>query len=237
VLLYFLNYLHYGKGNYSNRLWANDKNETVFAELIQFLDEHTLSLVITEAKDDGRKDFQIVREFYAGSSNLRVITLYNQLTTLTKGNSETVTDYMIHAERAMSALRSANEQVSDALLIAMVLKGLPDEYKAFVAVVTQSATVDTFKKFKQPLHDFDETESTHSKMGKGRGKTIICFNCGIAGHKAVDCRIAQEKRSGAMSANFQPIATNHVANRIVIKPIKVKTVKTLHLIQQNIILN
>ena len=31
----------------------NDKNETAFAELIQFLDERSLSLVIREAKDDG----------------------------------------------------------------------------------------------------------------------------------------------------------------------------------------
>ena len=134
------------------------KNETTFAELIQFLDDRSLSLVIREAKDDGRKAFKILREFYAGSSKPRVITLYNQLTTLTKGNSETVTDYMIRAEKAALALRSANEQVSDALLIAMILKGLPDEYKAFVTVVTQSESVDTFQKFKQALRDFDETE-------------------------------------------------------------------------------
>ena len=111
---------------------VNDKNETAFAELIQLLGERSLSLVIREAKDDGRK---ILREFYAGSSKSTVIMLYNQLTTLTKGNSETVTDYMICAEKAASSLRSANEQVSDVLLKAMVLKGLPDEYKAFVAVV------------------------------------------------------------------------------------------------------
>ena len=38
-----------------------NKNETAFAELIQFLDERSLSLVIREAKDDGRKAFQILR--------------------------------------------------------------------------------------------------------------------------------------------------------------------------------
>ena len=32
-----------------------DKNETAFSELIQFLDERSLSLVIREARDDGRK--------------------------------------------------------------------------------------------------------------------------------------------------------------------------------------
>ena len=177
-----------------------DKNETAFAELIQFLDERSLSLVIREAKDDGRKAFKILREFYAGSSKPRVITLYNQLTTLIKRESESVTDYMIRAEKAASALRSADEQVSDALLIAMTLKGLPDEYKAFVAITTQSETVDTFQKFKQALRNFDETEKARSAKPKGSedsimkskssggSKPIICFNCNIAGHKAVDCR-------------------------------------------------
>ena len=111
-----------------------DRNETAFAELIQFLDERSLSLVIREAKDDGRKAFKILREFYAGSSKPRVITLYNQLTTLVKWESVSVADYMIRAEKAASALRSADEQVSDALLIATTLKGLPDEYKVFVTI-------------------------------------------------------------------------------------------------------
>ena len=42
----------------------------------------------------------------------------------------------------------------------MVLKGLPDEYKAFVAIVTQTETIDTFQKFKQALRNFDETEKS-----------------------------------------------------------------------------
>ena len=41
--------------------------------------------------------------------------------------SESVTDYMIRAEKAVSALRAADEQVSDELLIAMTVIGLPDE--------------------------------------------------------------------------------------------------------------
>ena len=98
-----------------------NKNKTAFAELILFLDECLLSLVIRGAKDDGRKAFKMLWDFYAGSSKPRAITLYNQLTTLVKRELELVTDYMIHTEKA------ADEQLNGVLLLGMTLIGLPDE--------------------------------------------------------------------------------------------------------------
>ena len=102
---------------------STEKNEQAFAELIQFLDERSLSLVMRDARDDGREAFRILREHYAGSGKPRIITLYNQLTTLQKRDSETMTDYILRAETAANALKTAEEIVSDALLVAMVLKG------------------------------------------------------------------------------------------------------------------
>ena len=44
---------------------------------------------------------------------------------------------MIRAETAVTSLKTAGEEISDSLLIAMVLKGLPAEYRTFSTVVTQ----------------------------------------------------------------------------------------------------
>ena len=41
-----------------------EKNATVFAELIQFLDDKSLSLVIRDARDNGRKALTILKEHY-----------------------------------------------------------------------------------------------------------------------------------------------------------------------------
>jgi len=48
--------------------------------------------------------------------------------------------------------------MTDGLLIAMVLTVLPDDYKPFVAVITQSEKQQTFSEFKAALRSFEETE-------------------------------------------------------------------------------
>ena len=46
-----------------------NKQEEAFAELIQFLDERSLGLVMRDAKDNGRRALSILRGHYAGTGN------------------------------------------------------------------------------------------------------------------------------------------------------------------------
>ena len=142
-----------------------EKNAEAYAELIQFLDDKSLSLVMRDAADDGRKALQILREHYAGSSTPRIVSLYTELTSLIKRREESVTEYVIRAETAAAALRNAGETVSDSLVIAMIVKGLPDCFQSFVAVITQSEKKQSISEFKVALRSFEETEQSrqHSK--------------------------------------------------------------------------
>ena len=78
------------------------------------------------AADDGRKALTILWDHYAGVGKPRVISLYTELTSLVKFSSETVSDYVMRAETAAVALKNCGENITDSLLIAMVLKGLQD---------------------------------------------------------------------------------------------------------------
>ena len=58
------------------------KNTTIFAELSQYLDNKTLSLVIRGAQDNGRKTLTILKEHYLSKGKPKVISLYTKLTSL-----------------------------------------------------------------------------------------------------------------------------------------------------------
>ena len=96
-----------------------------------------VSLVMKEATDNGRKALTILRDHHAGKGKPRVISLYTELTSLQKEATESVKDYIIRAEAATTALRNPEENHSDGLLMAIILKGLPESFKPFAIHITQ----------------------------------------------------------------------------------------------------
>ena len=168
--------------------------------MVQCLDDRSLSLIIREAKDDGRKALKVLREHYQGNGKPRVIALYTELTSLRKGENETTTDYIIRAETAATALKTVKEVISDGLLISMVLKGLPRNYKTFSTVVIQREKQMTFSEFKTALRNYEEKEKSYNShdnqdnvMFSKQRFTGKCFKCDKQGHKSTECRMKTEK--------------------------------------------
>ena len=62
------------------------------------------------------------------------------------------------AKNISNALKVAEEVISDRLLIAMVLKGLPLNFKPFTMVLTQKKKTLTLSEFKVCLRSYEETE-------------------------------------------------------------------------------
>ena len=99
-----------------------NKNAVAYGEMVQFLDDISLSLLIWDAKNDGRKALNILREHYQPRGKQKVMTMYTELTSLQKQTEENIADYMIRAENASTFLEDIGETISDGLLIAMILK-------------------------------------------------------------------------------------------------------------------
>ena len=62
-----------------------------------------------------------------------------------KSHSESSIDYIIRDENTATTITVADETVSDLLLVVIVLKGLPDDYTPFVAVITQQERIQDFQ--------------------------------------------------------------------------------------------
>ena len=91
------------------------KNEDIFAELIQVLDDRSLALIMRDALDDGKKALEILREHYMSQSKPKVLCLYTELATLEKKYDEDITGYVIRAEKAIAALRNCGKNWNDLL--------------------------------------------------------------------------------------------------------------------------
>ena len=104
----------------------------------------TLSLVIRDAQDNGRKALTILREHYLSKGKAKDISLYTELTFLRRLESESITDYMIKTENISNALKEAGKVISDGLLITITLKGLPLNFKPFTMVISQKKKTDFF---------------------------------------------------------------------------------------------
>ena len=194
-----------------------ERNEKAYNELIQFLDDKSLSFVMREASDNGREALRILRDHYAGKGKPRIISLYAELTSLIKEQNEGVTDYIIKTEATVTALRNAGETLSYVLITAMVLRGLPGTFNAFSIYVTHSSKELTFSEFKTQLRSFKDTDKYHQNSNDDNvmkltnsfskiSNEVSYFKCNGKGHVAKICPNNFKKiKSGVTSAKVRPM--------------------------------
>ena len=72
--------------------------------------------------------------YFSVCSKPRIISLYTELTSLKMLHTESVTDYVLRAETASSRLNWL-------LLVAMILKGMPEKYRAFATIINKPTPV------------------------------------------------------------------------------------------------
>ena len=107
-----------------------ERNKDTYAELIQFLNDKSLSLIMREASDNRREALAILRDHSTGKRKPSIISFYTELTSVKREPNESVTDY-IRTEATLTGPRNARESLSDGQIIALVLNELADYFIPF----------------------------------------------------------------------------------------------------------
>ena len=100
-----------------------EKSVRVFAQLIQCLDEESLSLIIWDAKDKSTETLAILREHYLSKSKSKIILLYIELTSLRKSSTKMITNFVIQTEKSSIFLNKSGEIISNSLFIVLHSRG------------------------------------------------------------------------------------------------------------------
>ena len=136
----------------------NAKNKRIYNIVIQILDRESIRLVKNDAKNNGRKVFDILRNFYCGTGRSKILSLFTEVGSLKKENTETVTSYILRAEEIILALKHCKHQIDDMMAIALVVKGLPSEYRHFRTIVFQTDNIKRFEDLKSALINYEHDE-------------------------------------------------------------------------------
>ncbi|RVE59116.1 hypothetical protein OJAV_G00201250 [Oryzias javanicus] len=185
---------------------------------------------VEAAPDDGKKSLEILRRHFESEEKPRIVGLYTELTNVLMAEKEELADYLARVEKIVAALNRAKETLSDALLVAMVLKGLTDEYAPFSVHVTQTRETLSFSEFKARLRSFEcslryrsrpradevmminhKEKQTKYKNNEKKYFSGECFICEKVGHKARDCRNKAKKPQRNVRAAYTQNSSKAVA--------------------------
>ena len=179
-------------GSSENETNVNDRKEQLWCELIQCLDRKSLMLIKRD-KPDGSAAWNRLQSYFKSTERPHVQRMLNEISNLKLEASESIKDYILRSENLQMNLQEAGEGISEKMMIAMLLKGLPKEFDNFTTVVNFSKDAKSLDEIKRDLSNFAETSKTFLQKNSTNetffsNKTIKCYSCGKQGHRKQDCK-------------------------------------------------
>ena len=193
------------------------RKNTLWCYLVMVLDTTSLMLIRHDCVDnkglgDGHKAWGLLQERFRSNETVTVVSVMRQLARLTLKEDEALPQYFIRAQELSTRLGQAGEHLSEPLLNAMVLNGLPERYEHFV-VQESFNPAGSFVELRTRLTNYEESRQHREKVDhdgshvamiskkikskpKSSGKYTslpksnsgqTCYCCGMKGHLKTDC--------------------------------------------------
>ena len=148
---------------------------------------------------DGAKAWKPMQERFQSVETPIVVTLVVQLAQLQLEDAEDLDSFFIRGQELLTRLQEAGEAVSETLVNALFLNGLPMRYESFVIEESFNPATN-FTELRKLFQNFHESTAQRHKGQSGSVSMAVkhdfkkgdkkgnCFVCGIPGNFAKDCR-------------------------------------------------
>ena len=136
------------------------KNKLLYLELITLVDNESLQLIASNAPNDGKKAFELLRQFYLGNDNARMVNAVQQLSLLEMKPGETIQQFICRCDTLRNTLKSFKMTENyDIILVLNARKALPDTYKIFKGLIVGAPVLPDWENFKLQLFNHVSLEN------------------------------------------------------------------------------
>ena len=189
-----------------------NRNTILWCYLAMVLHSTSLMVIRHDCVDknglgDGRKAWALLQQRFRSDETVTVVSVMRQLARLQLKEVEALHNYFIRAQELSARLEHAEEHLSEPLLNAMVLNGLPERYEQFV-VQESFNPAGSFVELRTKLMKYEEsrihveshvamtskkTKSKHKSSSKyyappkSNSGQLTCYCCGMKSHMKFEC--------------------------------------------------
>ena len=170
-----------------------EQNYQVYSFLCEHLQDEQFNLIKDTYKDDGRKAFLYLKQYYLGSKDDIIYSKLKENATMQKAADEDISGYFSRIIQNKAALDGSDVKLDDRYYLVLAMNGLPEEYKIFCTILDTPKTRPTFAEFAAMCRSKEsEIKSSGDSVMKVshmevRRKRSTCYKCGKVGHTQNMC--------------------------------------------------
>jgi hypothetical protein len=164
-----------------------------------------------QGRSTAMEAWEILKQMYATSLDAKKSLLEEQLLKLSKSKSEDIPEFCGRAQKIRLELIAAGERVSEERVIRAILRGLPEEFRTVVEVLTYQSglTVDRvmthLRVAEERISGSEDVavvlkSSANKKKPKDLSK-IQCYRCKQWGHFKKDCPQGEKSKSKSQKSD------------------------------------
>ena len=136
------------------------KNKKLYLELVNLVDNQSLQVIASTAKNDGKLAYEKLRDYYLGDTKARMITALDQLGKLKFNHGENIQQFICRCDTLRTTLKSfPATQNFDLMLVTNASAALPDSFTVFNTVIRTSPNYGDWDNFKTQLQNHDSLDN------------------------------------------------------------------------------